>query len=182
MDITTTIPIIMDTLTTIKKQNEYLIGLVGTSLFLIGLFTGHITNYFVNILVIMCLMYDTFKANKNNSFNPLITLKKWMVYETIFVVEYFVLLVFNFYFVCVILNFLKLGFLILNNIRLGKMYDIYFEKWFDQLEMFIMPSEDVNSLKRDIGRKYDMLYHMTNVVNYGLSFMGSSEDKIKKND
>ena len=52
-----------DFLKTFTNQNEYLINILQMSLFLIALFTGTMTNYFLNVLIMGAVIYETFKKN-----------------------------------------------------------------------------------------------------------------------
>lgn len=174
---------VADFLKTFTNQNEYLINILQMSLFLIALFTGTMTNYFLNVLIMGAVIYETFKKNKSHSFDSVASLKTFMIFETIFIVEYIFISLVNITFINVSLNILKLMFV--STIKpepLCDLYDIYFEKAFDKLESWVVPCVDVKNISKNVDRNYDIVYHVKNgwalCVNWGSSLM--TNDTVKK--
>lgn len=168
------------------NQNEYLINLLQMSLFLIALFTGIMTNGFLNVLIVGTLIYETFKKNKSHSFDSVASLKTWVIFETIFVMEYIFISFVDITFINISLNILKLIFVsTIQPEPLCQLYDIYFEKIFDKLESIIVPCVDVKTIDKNINRNYDIVYHVKNgwsvCVNYGWDLL-MVNDKVDKKD
>jgi hypothetical protein len=173
---------VADFLRVFLNQNEYLINLLQMSLFLIALFTGVMTNEFLNVLIIGAVIYETFKKNKSHSFDSIASLKTFMIFETIFIVEYIFISLVNITFINVSLNIIKLIFVsTIQPEPLCQLYDIYFEKAFDKLESLVMPCVDVKNISKNIDRNYDIVYHVKNgwtlCVNWGVSLMMGNKVK-----
>ena len=148
-----------ETLQSIVQQNKQLIQITSMASFIILLLTGTITNTFLNMVYMMWLAktsVDILNATKDF---PQIMLHKWIVFAMITSTEYIFLSICNVLIINVVLNIVKIGLAITMSSSVSLIYDIYIEKWYDQLFTLINNMQKIDEVK-PIDNKYDAIKYI----------------------